>query len=164
MLSRAALQWGAGVLIAVGLIGVWVLRSGQEVSPPEAVLLQAEANCDSAQRACRIFGTELEFELRLGPPVRAMESFEISLRRLRGRLDTDAQVTVEFQMRDMEMGLNRYRLAADAGDVSDAGGVWRGQAVLPVCSAGRSDWIAQVEISTSGQHWRAELPFTAEAR
>jgi hypothetical protein len=158
MLSRTSLQWGAALLIAASLIGVWALRPGLDVASPKAVLLQAESNCDSAQRACRIFDTDLELELRLGPSVRTMESFEISLRRLRGSLGTDAQIMVQFQMRDMEMGLNRYRL------VMDAEGIWRGQAMLPVCSAGRSDWIAQVEISTSGQRWRAELPFTAESR
>ena len=157
MLSRVSLQWSAGVLIAAGLIGIWALRPGLDVASPEAVLLQAESNCDSAQRACRIFGTELELELRLGPPVRTMESFVISLSRLRGSLGSDAQATVQFQMRDMEMGINRYRL------VMDAEGIWRGQAMLPVCSAGRSDWIAQVEISATGQRWRAELPFTAES-
>jgi len=157
MLSRVSLQWSAGVLIAVGLIGVWALRPGLDVSSSGAVLLQAESNCDGAQRACRIFGTELELELRLGPPVRTMESFEISLRRLRGSLGTDAQVTVQFQMRDMEMGLNRYRL------VMGAEGIWRGQAMLPVCSAGRSDWVAQVDISATGQRWRADLPFKAES-
>ncbi len=159
MLGRASLQWGAAVLIAAGLIGAWALRPGLDVAAPQAVLLLAESHCDSAQRACRIFATDLELELRLGPPVRAMESFKISLRHLRGRLGTDAQVTVEFQMRDMEMGLNRYRLAADVGD---AGGVWRGQAVLPVCSAGRSDWVAQVEISADGRRWTAVLPFIVD--
>ncbi len=157
MLSRVSLQWGAAVLVAAGLVGVWILRSGLDQPVRNVVTLQVEADCDSAQRACRARGDELELELRLGPPVRTMESFEISLRRLRGSLGTDAQVTVQFQMRDMEMGLNRYRL------VMDAEGIWRGQAMLPVCSAGRSDWIAQVDISATGQRWRADLPFTAES-
>jgi len=161
MLSRTWVRWGVGTLVVVGVIAAWLLRSGIQRPMEDVVTLQIETNCDSAQRACRARGDDLELELRLGPPVRPMETFDIQLRRLHGRLDTDAQVTVEFQMRDMEMGLNRYRLAADAGD---AGGVWRGQAVLPICSAGRSDWFAQVEISASGQHWRAELPFTAESR
>lgn len=157
MLSRGSLQWGAAVLVAAGLVGVWTLRSGLDRPAQNVVALQVEADCDSAQRACRARGDGQELELRLGPPVQPMQSFEITLRSLHGRLDADARVEVQFQMRAMDMGINRYRLAVDAE------GIWRGQAMLPMCSAGRSDWIAQVEISASGQRWRAELPFTAES-
>ncbi len=158
MLNRVWMKWVAAVLIAAGLVGVWTWRSGLDRSAQNAVALQVEADCDSAQRACRARGDDLEFELRLGPPVQPMQSFEIALRSLRGNLvmdrGADARVEVQFQMRAMDMGINRYRLIADAD------GVWRGRAMLPVCSAGRSDWIVQVDISADGRRWQAELPFT----
>lgn len=158
MLKRAWVKWIAAVLVAAGLLGVWTLRPGQDRSMQDVVTLKVETDCDSAQRACVARGDDLELELRLGPPLRTLESFEIRLRRVRGTLDAHAQVELQFQMRAMDMGLNRYRL------LTDADGVWRGRAMLPVCSAGRSDWTAQLDISVDGRRWRAEFPFTVAPR
>lgn len=142
------------VLPAV-LIGLWFLRPGIDAASESATSLQITADCDSAQRACGARGEDLEIELRLGPPVRPMEAFEIQLQ---GTLAADAQVAVQFQMRGMDMGLNRYRL------IVSADGVWHGRAILPACTAGRSDWLAQVEILQNGRRWRAEFPFAVLSR
>lgn len=147
-----------GVLTVVALIALaielWSLRPGADKAAQLATPMQIVADCDSAKQACAARGEDLEFELRLGPPVRPMEAFGIQLRGLRGALDADAQITVEFQMRDMDMGLNRYRLEPAAD------GAWQGRAILPVCTTGRSDWIARVEIVQRGRRWTAELPFS----
>lgn len=133
------------------LIGLWTLRPG--MTPPQtAVTLQSEPDCDSAQQPCRAHGDDLEISLRLGPPVRPLESFNIELR---GELEAAARIDVQFLMRGMDMGLNRYRLGRDAD------GVWRGRAVLPVCTTGRSDWYAVIGIEQGGRRWIAELPFVA---
>lgn len=141
------------VLVIAILAGAWFLRSGMDAPSMTAEPLQTAVDCDSAQRACAARGGDLEFELRLGPPVRPMEAFEIRLHVLRDTLAADAQITVEFQMRGMDMGLNRYRLERAAD------GVWRGRAILPVCTTGRSDWLARVELVQRGKRWMAEMPF-----
>jgi hypothetical protein len=134
-----------------------MLRPALDRPVQETVVLRIETDCDSAQRACRARGDGLELELRLGPPVRPMEAFNIQLRKLRGVLVPDTHVEIQFQMRAMDMGINRYRLLADAD------GVWRGRAMLPVCTTGRSDWLARVEIMQNGRRWTAELPFEAKS-
>lgn len=153
-MTRAGLKSTLAVLAAVGLIALWALRPGMEVSSPTATPLQIEMDCDSALRVCAARSDALDIALQLGPPVRPMQAFEIQVRSLRGPLGADARVDVQFQMRAMDMGINRYRLAIAAD------GVWRGTAILPVCASGRSDWIAQLDIRAGGRHWIAELPFT----
>lgn len=140
-------------LIALA-IGLWSLRPDTETAAQPATSLQVAPDCDSARQPCRARGEDLEFELRLGPPVRPMEAFDIRLRSLRGTFDADAQISVEFQMRAMDMGRNRYRLERAAE------GAWNGRAILPVCATGRNDWIARVEIVQRGRRWTADLPFT----
>lgn len=148
--------WGLLTVVALIalVIGLRSLRPGADDAAQPATLLQAAADCDSARQACAARGEDLEFELRLGPSVRPMEAFDVRLRGLRGALDADAQISVEFQMRGMDMGLNRYRLEPAAD------GAWQGRAMLPVCTTGRSDWIARVEIAQRGRRWTAELPFS----
>lgn len=138
-------------VLALAMAGAWLLRPGKDMLPESTASLQVAGDCDVAERACSARGGELHFELQLGPPVRPMEAFDI---RLRGTPAADAQISVEFRMIGMDMGLNRYRLERAAD------GEWRGRAMLPVCTTGRSDWMAQVEIIQGGRRWVAELPFT----
>jgi hypothetical protein len=135
------------------LIGLWTLQPGMDASPEDAVALLVDVDCDSARQTCRARGGDLEIELRLGPPVLPMEAFDIQLQSMRGDLGTQARIDVQFQMRGMDMGLNRYRLDRDAD------GVWRGRALLPVCASGRSDWYAVIGIAQDGRRWVAEIPF-----
>jgi len=56
-------------------------------------------------------------------------------------------------MRGMNMGSNLYRLQPDSEG-------YAGRAVLPICTSGRSDWIAEVRIETP--HKRYVAPFGFE--
>ena len=49
-------------------------------------------------------------------------------------------VHVELRMQGMEMGLNRYRL------IRQVNGEWRAAIILPVCVAGRRDWLMVIEV------------------
>jgi hypothetical protein len=153
-MQRQRLTTGLILALVIAIPGgTWFLRRGSDAPSATATAMQVAADCDSAQRACAARGGDLEFELRLGPPVRPMEAFDIRLHGLRGTLAADAQVSVAFEMRAMDMGLNRYRLERAAD------GSWQGRAILPVCTTGRSDWLARVEIVQHSQRWIAELPF-----
>lgn len=153
-MQRQSLTTLLSVALAIAILGgLWFLRPGRDATPGDAVPLRVAAGCDSAQQACVASGKDLEFEVRLGPPVRPMEAFEIRLHGLRDTLAAEAQISVEFQMRGMDMGLNRYRLERAAD------GDWRGRATLPVCTTGRSDWLARVDVVQHGRRWMAEMPF-----
>ncbi len=147
-----------GLLLASVVIGAWRYRSTGDAIPEVLLPLNIDVDCNSAQAACVARGEEFAVELSLGPPVQPMQPFNIQLHVLQGQLSTAAQVELQFQMQDMDMGQNRYRLMADEQ------GAWRGTAVLPVCSRGRSDWVAKLDVQDGDRHWSAELPFTAIAQ
>lgn len=50
----------------------------------------------------------------------------------------DAAPHASFQMRGMNMGMNRYRLIWD-------GKSWHAEVMLPACIQGRHDWILRLE-------------------
>ncbi len=148
-----------GVALIIAAIGLWrnQLNDDTGSDDPLPLPLIATTNCDSAQTACVARGEGLAVELSLGS-VQPMQPFSIQLRILQGQLSAAAEVELQFQMQNMDMGQNRYRL------VVDKQGMWHGNAVLPVCSRGRSDWIAQLAIQEGEQRWSAALPFTAIAQ
>ena len=63
----------------------------------------------------------------------------------------------------MDMGINRYSL------LKQQNGDFVGKVILPVCSVGRSDWLAKLSVvvnlpdGVKQEMWSAEMPFTAEA-
>lgn len=144
----------AAVLLVAVTFSAWRLRSGLD-APPVPLTVSA-ADCDSARAACGAQGEGLQIELRLGPPVRPLEPFDVALRVADGVLTDAARVEVQFVMRGMDMGINRYRLARAAD------GIWRGRAILPVCTSQRADWIAELDIRDGTYRWTASLPFTSE--
>jgi hypothetical protein len=53
----------------------------------------------------------------------------------------------------MDMGVNRFHLRRKADQR------WQGKVILPLCTTGRSDWIATVEIETEPPY-SVQFPLT----
>ena len=156
---RKRQRWiGALVLLVLvaALFGIQLCRPAPDAGLETAEVLTVAAGCDIAQTACAARGEGLAVELALGPDVQPMEAFPIRLRTIEGRLSASAVVELEFRMQAMDMGVNRYRL------LRNDQGAWTGEATLPVCSSGRSEWLAEVDIRHGGQRWTASFPFTAQ--
>ena len=63
------------------------------------------------------------------------------------------QVTLQFRMQGMEMAVQRYRL------LKNKSGTWQAEVMLPVCSLGRSDWVALLDVQLKQEWWRVEMYF-----
>lgn len=96
---------------------------GQEAAPP--------VTCADLTQGCTIRG----IEVRADQPPSALHPFLLSVRAPGAR-----QVSAEFVMQGMEMGLNRYRLIAEKN------GLWQARVTLPVCVSGRRDWVLWLEV------------------
>ena len=94
---------------------------------------------------------EVGARISMGPGMRALTPFPFSVE-VRGNQPVEA-VLVSFGMQGMDMGVNRYQL------ISDGAERWLGNVTLPVCSSGRSDWVASVELSTRQNRFAVDVPF-----
>lgn len=142
-----------GVINWLGLSLLLAVLGGCSRDEP-ATLVQAEAKgCDAALAECRIRLEGVAVTLKLGSGVEPLKPFAI--RATIEAAEQPEQVVIDFQMRDMEMGLNRYRLLPQQGE-------WQGRATLPVCSASRMDWDALLEFTLAGRAYRLHFPFTTQ--
>lgn len=123
---------------------------------PARKLLGTASGCDAATNACEISAGEIRLSLALGPNVKPLVDFPVRLM-IQGGEVAEQSVIVDFQMKGMDMGMNRYRLQ------SSSPSVWQGHATLPVCTASRMDWLAIVEFSLSGRPYQAVFPFHTES-
>ncbi len=106
----------------------------------------------AVQDGCVAAGEEFTLRLIMGPGVRALMPFPVQVELL-GDQEVDS-VTASFSMSGMDMGVNRYRLISDGADR------WLANVTLPVCTSGRSDWLAAVEVVAAGRRYAVEVPFT----
>ena len=116
--GEMAARWIAPALIIFSLAGCT-----QEAAPPVA--------CADLTRGCAVHG----IEVRVDQVPSALHPFLLSVRAPGAR-----QVSAEFVMQGMEMGLNRYRLIAEKE------GLWQARVTLPVCVSGRRDWVLWLEV------------------
>lgn len=78
--------------------------------------------------------------LSLQGPLRTLVPFSVTVQVRNSSSSQPTDVAVSFSMVGMYMGDNRFILSQQDSTT------WHGQAMLPVCSSGRSDWRVVVEI------------------
>ena len=120
------------------LIAVLVLVACNK--SPDAMLLAV--TCRDPLAGCRL---DAGIEIRFSQTPTVMQAFDLEVAAPQG-----ADLHASFQMRGMEMGMNRYRLLQENGK-------WRAKVMLPACVQGRRDWILRLEVS--GKTY--EMPFVA---
>lgn len=142
------------IILLMALAASWFLRPAKQemmgLEPATTMLMLTDKDCDARGNTCEASLGRYKLRISMDPNVQTLQPFSLTV-------EADGwqpqQLAVYFSMQGMEMGLNRFRLV-------QTGNVWQGQAVLPVCTAQRSDWMASVFMSHKGQRYRAEFGFT----
>lgn len=129
-----------------------LLAACREAPLPETVNLPGN-RCHS--RVCTTQANERRVTLRFHETPNPLKPFAFDVS-LQGFPEDDVRgVQIAFLMRGMDMGRNLYRLQPGPEG-------YTGRAVLPICTSGRSDWIAEVRIETP--HKRYVAPFGFEVQ
>jgi len=169
---QAKQWWLASGLVIVLLGGVLLLDFSSLRAPPAvfagAVLkLPLLPDCQpvltaQTQEGCNAQDGLRALTLKMSGDVRPLRPFELRLILPEAVRAQATEASVDFIMVGMDMGINRYTL------LKQANGDFVGKVILPVCSIGRSDWVAQLSVVVilpggAQEMWTAEMPFTAEA-
>ena len=134
------------LLAIFGLIALLVSAELYNVfkAPPETET--PVAKCAGLIHGCRIVLSKKPVEVKFSALPSALKPFDLTV-----QADGVKQVYASFVMVGMEMGLNRYRLVAAENDV------WRAKVILPVCVAGRRDWVLTLVLDDNA----VQIPFSA---
>jgi len=85
-----------------------------------------------------------------------LERFEFTVFAEPGVAQQVGEIVADFDMIEMDMGVNRYTLTRDASDV------YSQTVVLPICTATVTDWIASLFVTTTAGHYRYEFDFVMQ--
>ena len=110
-------------------------------------------SCQANAGFCTAGNEQLRLSVSLGPGVAALKPFPVTL-----AMDADSrpdvkEITLVFSMQGMTMGQNRYRM------IRQSDRVWSAKVTLPICTSGRSDWLADLDIESDEGRWSLEIPF-----
>lgn len=139
----------AWLVCAAGLYALLSCEQAPQTRVP-AVQLALSEPCD-VQLGCRATNESLTATVIFGTDVHGLQPFPLKV-----LFETGNQVesvTVAFSMQGMDMGLNRYSLSGDSMSA------WNAIVTLPICSTGRTDWIAEFDLLAAGRHYRLQVPF-----
>jgi hypothetical protein len=147
-LAEVAILLALAVIAVIGykLAPQW--RTGAETTLPPV------ADCDLHRGPCRSGlpgGGSLSLEIA-PRPIPVVRSLQVRVR-LEGI--EAARVEIDFAGVSMDMGPNRRPLAAAGG------GLYQGEAALPVCVSGRMQWRATLLVDTA--QGRLAVPYLFEA-
>ncbi len=113
-----------------------------------------DAECDGAG-FCQSSRDGRRITLRFLAPPSPLTAFPFEVHLNGFAVKPPPDVQVRFEMPDMDMGLNRYRLQ------NGGTGRFTGRAVLPVCTTGRHDWRAVVSVESAEAVREARFGFRA---
>ena len=122
--------WLAAVLLLMSL----AVDANATDAPPSQV------NCADPVAGCPIANG---ITMRFSQIPKPMQTFKLEVTASSGR-----QLSASFEMRDMDMGSNHYRLLPE-------GGKWHAKVMLPACMHGSSEWVMRLEVDDKVY----EMPF-----
>lgn len=131
------------MFVAAAIATTKFAREMSKVRTPGKV---ATVSCPALPHICRLEIGGHPVELTFSPAPAPLKPFMLNVKAPAAR-----SVFAEFAMVDMDMGANRYRLK------SIGAGTWQANVILPVCVAGRSNWIMLLEVDGV----KIRVPFTA---
>jgi hypothetical protein len=162
-MSMSDAKWWLGSAVVIGVLLYVLQHDFSGLRAPDVpfagsvVPLPAPA-CSPVGGPCTVTDAQgRSLQLELAGDVRPLRPIDLSLRLPDAALPKSGAANVDFIMVGMDMGLNRYTLTRHAE------GSYRAKVILPVCSIGRSDWVAKVSVVVGDEMWTADFPFTAES-
>ncbi len=137
-------RWGWAWILLVGVVaaalfGPTLQQTEEDSGAPAAQELRLRGPCDPVADICIAVDGETTLKFSIEGEPRPMRPFPVTVGLEGVREDDVEAVLIGFSMAGMDMGPNRYRL------LPQAAGRWSGEVTLPICTTGRTDWIAQVE-------------------
>lgn len=154
---RIDFRFSVLALLAGGLVVLAWQRFAAMPETPSFEESRSDAACDLHRQSCGVvFAHGGRLDLTLTPrPLRALQPF-IAEVRVAGLATRSA--TLSLTGIGMDMGLNRVVLPS-AGD-----GVYRGQAMLSVCTGEPMDWLVNVDLHTDQGDYRGVFRLPAPER
>jgi hypothetical protein len=111
--------------------------------------------CQALATGCKASIENIQVEIRFPESIVFLQPFPLEVRLSGNQQIPVDKLTVEFKMADMDMALNFSQLEQTDNNKL----LWTGKGVLPVCTTGRTDWLAIISIQQDGKVQQTAFQF-----
>jgi len=101
-------------------------------------------NCKPQNKVCNVELEGLKLGVLFDEDVFYLKPFNVSVSLNNKSNNKIESVYIDFKMKNMDMGVNRFLLIATGNQNKKQ--TWQGKALLPICVTGRADWVSELEI------------------
>lgn len=161
-MSMKQAKWLVATFLILGaLTYLWGHAPGKLSTdrPVTGTLIQVPSpdDCELKGQGCEVSIAGLgTFHVSMPDSVVPLEKFIFRVEPQGEVAQSVGGVRVDFEMLDMDMGINAYRLERLVD------GEYRATIILPVCTTDRSDWLANLTIHSTEGTYLVRLPFTMD--
>ena len=144
------------VLIFICIVSFFILQKNKFSTKSLPVIRVSIANCNPQEKVCSVEVNNTKFEISLNRNIFYLKPFNISLVFEENSALNIKDIHIEFKMKNMNMGVNRFKMKKNAAENNKQR--WDNMALLPICVTGRADWIAELEIVTDKSKYVVSFP------
>lgn len=161
-MSMKQAKWLVATLLILGVLTYLWGRAPSKITtdvPVSGALTQVETpdDCQLKGEGCTVTVDGLgAFRVAMPATVVPLEKFVFTVEPLGEASRSVGSIRVDFEMIDMDMGINVYRLERLAD------GHYQATIILPVCTSDRSDWLANLTINSTEGAYLLRLPFAMD--
>lgn len=164
-MSMKQARWLVATFIVLAILSFIWGRNPSRIKQPAQVVhgpvtaLTVPGDCQLKGQGCVLRIPQIG-RLRVQTPatIRPLEKFPFTVRPLGKTAKSLGSVAVQFKMTGMDMGFNDYSLQRQAD------GHYVQTIILPVCTTTRTDWVAELRLSTTKGTFVATIPFQVDRR
>lgn len=149
------------IIIVLLFISVIVVITFQSINKGEdgielTVITMPASNCIPQEQICNVESDKFKFEVSFDENVYYLKPFTISVKTLEKNNHEIISIVVDFKMKSMDMGVNRFKLLKV--NKMDGKKSWIGKVLLPICVVRRADWNSEIEIITKQNKYIYSFP------
>lgn len=129
-------------ILLIIAINLWLYLLQTNVDPVKNLISIDSLHCQPNSQNCIFKYRDYIFQLTMDHDISPLKPFRV-------QIHTDAkhiqEIIVSFEMKNMDMGTNQFHLVRQTNEI------WEANAIIPICTTGRSDWLFRVEIDLGNE-------------
>ena len=143
------------ILIACALAAINNLTI-EDTKIKRAIIIVPTEQCTTLSNQCTVNLNGVKLKISFDQNVYYLKPFNVTVEFDNSSDFNVDKISVDFKMKNMNMGINRFSLKNDYSD--NKNNKWFGIALLPICVTGRADWNASFEVTTSNNQYLISFP------
>ena len=144
------------IILIASVLAVINSQSIENTKIKRTVIIVPTEQCTTLSNQCTVNLNGVKLKISFDQNIYYLKPFNVTVEFDNSSDFNIDKIFVDFKMKNMNMGINRFSLKNDYPDTKN--NKWLGIALLPICVTGRADWTASFEVTTNNNQYLIFFP------